>query len=573
MKRFAAFIPVVLCVVGIAGWAAYQGIAPSPASSLARLMPQDAVLFLEARDFHSALGDWNSSRQKQLWLSTDNQEVFSRSRLFLRLKQAQDEFAAAAGLTPGMSFLGEVAGEQSALAVYDIGKLQLLYVTHLPSARAMQSGIWQQRGKFETREINGKQFYVRTDPQSQRVAAFAIADDYLILATREDLVAGALSLYANQKTTALSQQGWFVDAIKAAKEPGELRLVVHLADVTRTPQFRTYWVQQNITGMRQYESSASDLFRSAAAYREERVLLFKNKPEGSPDATDASPQVAELMRLVPPETGFYRAWALPSVEDLLTLLEQKVLTPRLGPTPDSKFSPNALSARQPAGSETNLDVRIDALPSTGAVQTSGGGALKELVKQANVRAVLQLHSSQASADGVFVRLHSTIILRAAADWEEGAVQQAVQSIVAPGLTASTLGVQWKKTGGSQGYSELDGLARVALAVQGKYLLVSDDPATLAAVLARFAQPVSTESAIYRAGFDHARERQNFYRLTSLIDRPSRAGAANGESREPQFFSQTVASLSQTLAAVKSQSIVAKRRGGVELQTVLYEWAQ
>ena len=571
MKRIAAFIVVVL--LGVAGWATYQGVAQSPSASLARLMPQDAVLFLEARDFRAVLSDWNSSPQKQLWLNTDNHEVFSRSRLFLRLQQAQDEFAAAAGLTPDMSFLSDVAGEQSALALYDIGKLQFLYVTHLPSARAMQSGIWQQRGKFETREINGRQFYVRTDPQSQRVAAFAIADDYLILATREDLVAGALSLLANQKTSALSQQGWFVDVIQAAKEPGELRLVVHLAEVAKTPQFRTYWVQQNITEMRQYESSVSDLFRSAATYREERVLLVKDRPDGSPDTADASSQVAELMRLIPPETGFYSASALPTVDDTLALLEQKVLAPRLGPTPDSRSAPDAPSVGQPTGVETNLDVRIDVPPSTGATPSSGDGALKALVKQANVRAALQLHGSQAEADGIFVRLHSTIVLRADADWDEASVQQAIQRMIAPGITASTLGVQWKKAGVGQAYSELDGLARIALAVRGKYLLVSNDPATLAAVLARFSQPVSAESAIYYAGFDHARERQNFYRLTSVIDQPSRTGAANNESREPQFFSQNVTSLSQTLAAVKSQSIVAKRKGGVESQTVLYEWAR
>jgi hypothetical protein len=574
MKRVAALILGVLGIAGcVAGWATYQEIAQSHATSLARLMPQDAVLFLEARDLRAALADWNSSPQKQLWLNTDNHEVFSRSRLFLRLKQAQEEFATAAGLTPDMSFLTEVAGEQSALAVYDIGKLQLLYVTRLPSARAMQSGVWQQRGKFETREINGKQFYVRTDPQSQRVAAFAIADDYLILATREDLVAGALSLLANQKTTVLSQQGWFLDVINAAKEPGELRLAVHLAEVAKTAQFRTYWLQQNITEMRQYESSVSDLFRSAATYREERVLLLKDKPEGSPETADAGAQVAELMRLVPPETGFYRVSAAPSTEESLALLEQKVLTPHLGPAPDSRLAPNAPSVGQPAGSETNLDVRIDVPPSASAAQSDGDSALKELVKQANVRAALQLHGSQTDANGIFVRLHSTIVLRAAVDWEEAPVQQAIQRMVAAGLTASTLGVQWKRAGGAQGYSELDGLVRIAMAVRGKYLLVSDDPATLTAVLARFSQPVSAESAIYCAGFDHARERQNFYRLTSLIDQPSRASAANNVSREPEFFSQNVASISQTLAAVKSQSVVAKRKAGVESQTVLYEWGK
>ena len=105
MKRIAALILAVLCIAGcVAGWATYQEIAQSHAASLARLMPQDAVLFLEARDLRAALADWSSSPQKQLWLNTDNHEVFSRSRLFLRLKQARDEFAIAAGLTPDMCF-------------------------------------------------------------------------------------------------------------------------------------------------------------------------------------------------------------------------------------------------------------------------------------------------------------------------------------------------------------------------------------------------------------------------------------------------------------------------------------
>jgi hypothetical protein len=219
-------------------------------------------------------------------------------------------------------------------------------------------------------------------------------------------------------------------------------------------------------------------------------------------------------------------------------------------------------------------VRIDTPPTTDTGEANGDGALKEILTKANVRAALELHSSESSSDGVFVRLHSTIVLRSATDWEEPVVQQAMQRILSPGLTASNLGIAWKKAGtGTQSYSELDGLARIAVAVRGKCLFVSDDPQTLSAVLARTSQPVSAEDAIYYAGFDHGRERQDFYQLTSLIDQPSRANAASNETREPQFFSQNVASLSKTLAGVKSQSIIAKRSGGVETQTVRYEWAQ
>jgi hypothetical protein len=568
MKRIAALSILVLLVV--AAWATYEDVA-RPESSLARLMPQDAVLFLEAQDFSGVLREWNSSPEKQVWLTTANQEVFSRSRLFLRLQQAQEEFASAAGLSPDMSFLSEVAGGQSALGIYDIGKLELLYVTRLPSAHAMQSGIWQQRAKFETRRVDGKQFYVRTDPQSERVVAFAIDDDYLVLGTREDLVAGALSLLAGKKAAALNQQGWFVNAVKAAKDPGELRMVTHLAEVTKTPQFRTYWLQQNITELRQYESSVSDLFRSSGVYREERSLLLKNAPESASDDADGGPEVAELMRLVPPDAGFYRAFTVSPQDDTIALLEQKILAPGLGPAPASQVAPNVNLGDQAVGNASNLDVRIDTPPSSGAAENSGDAALKELLKNANVRAALQLHRSQTSDDGVFVRLHSTMVLLGATDWPEPAVQQAIQRALSPGLTASNIGVAWKKSGtGAQSYSELDGLARIAVGVRGKYLFVSDDPEMLVTVLGRVSQPVTAEAAIYYARFDHSHERQNFYQLFSLIDRPSRNNAGNYEDRTPQFFSQNMASLSKTLASVKSQSIVARRKGGVETQTVRYE---
>lgn len=567
MKRILALSAVA--VLFIAAWAAYQDLAQPPRSSLARLMPTDAVLYLEAQDLGGMLKEWDASPEKKAWLASDNYEVFSRSRLLLRLQQAQEQFAAAAGIPPNMSFLGEVAGEQSALGIYDIGKLELLYVTRLPSGRAVNSGIWQQRAKFETRQAAGKTFYVRTDPESERVVAFASEDDYLILGTREDLVAGALLLLAKQKAAALNEQGWFVDALKTAKEPGELRMVIHLAEVTRTPQFRTYWAPQNITEMRPYESSVTDLFRSADSYREQRTLLLKSTPEASDAEIQA--QVAGLMRLVPAQVGFYRAGLISSGDDALSLLEEKVLTPRLGPAPVSKLAPSVPLVEQTVGSQSNLETRIDVPPSA-APDQRGDDELKALLKNANVRAALQLHRSETANDGVFVRLYSTIVLQSAAGWNENAAQRAVQRLITPGLTARDIGASWKKSGsGAQSYFELDGLAHMAIAVRGQYLFVSNDPETLMAALGRMGQPVSAEPAIYYAGFDHSRERQNFYQLTSLVDRPSRSNN-NGEG-EPEFFSQNVASFSRTLAGVKSQSIVARRDHAVETQTVLYQWTQ
>ena len=156
MKRIILLLLLGTVCLG-AAWAAYQAASPvvPAAASLSRYVPSGALLYIQAKDFSSLLADWNASPQKRQWLLSSNYEIFSRSRLFLRLNEASGQFAAAAGFPPDMNFLGEVAGSQSALALYDIGKLQFLYITRRAPASFVQSALWQTRAKFEVRSAGG----------------------------------------------------------------------------------------------------------------------------------------------------------------------------------------------------------------------------------------------------------------------------------------------------------------------------------------------------------------------------------------------------------------------------------
>ncbi len=149
MKRILIFAALALVCAGV-GRAAYQAAQP-PQPPLSKYVPAGALLYLEAKDFSSLLEDWNSSAEKKQWIMTSNYEVFSRSRLFLRLKGVSDQFAAAAGFSPNMNFLSQVAGTRSALALYDIGNLEFLYVTYLPSAKSVQTTLWQTRAPNSSR--------------------------------------------------------------------------------------------------------------------------------------------------------------------------------------------------------------------------------------------------------------------------------------------------------------------------------------------------------------------------------------------------------------------------------------
>ena len=567
MKRIFMFLLIAGACAGV-GLAFYQAAAP-PEPALSRYVPAGPFLYLEAGDFSGLLADWNSSPQKKQWVESGNYEVFSRSRLFLRLKGAGDQFATAAGLPPDMNFLAQVAGTRSALALYDIGKLEFLYVTYLPSAKSMQTTLWQMREKFELRSAGGVSFYIRRDPESQREVAFAVSGDFLLLATREDLLAGALQLMSGTKDRTVEAEQWWSQSVAAAGTPGDLRMVMNLEKIVPSPYFRTYWVQQNITDLKQYSAAVSDLFRSSKQYREERVLIPKSAPAAI--STEGLEATAGLVCLVPENASFYEAKAYPSADACLDLMETKLLAPHLGPAPASQIAPQVQLTSGETGASSDLETRIDQPVVQHVAAPQAASALKELLDETKILAALQVQSSERDQGGIFVRIHSALVLLAASDWDQAATQSALAEYVRPGITASQLGVAWQPR---SGYQQLDGLWPLVTSVHGKYLVVADDPGLMEAMLAKFSKKPGGEPAALVAGFNHEHERNNFARLTGVVDRPSLAPSnAPGMERAPQFFSENVGSLSSTFTAVSEEKITIRNDGGKVRQTVTYEWAR
>lgn len=569
MKRAIVFL--LLGVIGLGvSWAAYHS-AEGEEPAYSRFSPPGALLYLQAKDFSTLLSEWNGSPQKQQWLKSANYEVFANSRLLLRLKGASDQFAAAAGLPPDLNFLNQVAGTQSAVALYDIGKLQFLYITRLPSSSSMQSALWQARSKFETRSAGGVSFFYRRDPGSEAEVAFAFNGDHLLLATREDLLAGALRLMAGSKDRTIEAEQWWSQSAGATVPAGDLRLVLNLEKIVPSPYFRSYWVQGNITDMKQYGAAVSDLFRAGKEYREERVLV-KKSPSGGEASSETGPAaVADLVRLVPAQAGIYQARANPSASECLELLETKILAPHLGPAAVEKLAPQVQLTNGETGGGSDLETRIDQAPVQLSSTAVPSISLKDLFEKNQVRAVMQIQSTDRDKDRVFVRIHSAVVLLGNAEWNEAVIRSALADFVRPGLTAGQLGVDWQARSGAQ---ELNGLWALAVAVRAKYLFISDASALLDGMIAKMNEKAALKPALYAAGFDHGRERENFARLTTLLDRSGgERSTYSGAGHIPEFFSENIASLSSALAGVSSEKIVVRDAGEKVLQTVIYEWAR
>ena len=379
-------IGVVLATVG----ALLQTPAQPPRQTdITALLPAGPTLVLQAKDFASLVGDWNTSTEKTKWLASANYEAFSRSRLLLRLKEAYDEFSTAAGVPPGMALVSELAGAESALALYDIGKLEFLYVTRLPSAAMIENALWRTRGTYEPREAAGTPFYVRVDPESKRVVAFGARDQYLVLATREDLLAGALTLIGGQGGASVESEGWFAQTVKAAGAPADLRLVADLKTLVREPRFRSYWVQDNVTELRQYASAVSDLTRTASEIREERLLL---RVEETP-AAENTRGLGEIVRLVPETAGLYRAWMAPPAEQATKLIFEKVIATSNASAQRDRTAPRLGSAGAVTGGG-DFESRIDEEARAPRPTTYQMGALAQLAGSEALTAMLHVEATR-----------------------------------------------------------------------------------------------------------------------------------------------------------------------------------
>ena len=565
LQKLSVLGLLALCVTGIIGWSLFRPQA-GPVHPLDQMMPEGSLLYIEAKDFSGLLKDWNSSPERTGWLQSDDYRVFSNSRLFLRLGQASDQFAAAAGLPPDMKFLVNAAGKESAVAVYEIGNLEFLYITRLSSGDFIQSALWQSRNKFQSRSAGGKAFFARKDEESGRVVAFAIADNYLILGTREDLVAGSLELMSGSKGRTLSQEGWYTQA-RAAASPtaGDLRMVMNMEKIAVTPHFRTYWIQQNITEMQSYGSAISDLYREGPVYREERVILPK-KPGDEAALAQSAQAVTTLLSALPRDYGFYQV-GLANAKTSLAVLEQKILAPRFGSARTERLAPQVQLTGGQAGAGTDLETRIDVEPVSRVTSLNASEGLQLQLEKTGPQALLVVQATRNNADGVLMSIPAVVAVAAAGDWDVPSVQKAVQDMVAPGLTAARLGLQWREVKDAGGYYELDGLSPVQMAVRGKLLYLANDAGLLGSVLQAKNQPLS-QPANYAAGFSHLRERQNFYKFSSLVDQQSVAHDGG-----PQFFSQNMAGFSRAFAKLDSEEIVTRQTKDRIQQTVTYRWMQ
>lgn len=566
----------ILLAAAVVAWSAlFQGATPPPGPI--DLVPAGAALTLQAGNLPGLLADWEKSPEKQRWLKSANYESFSRSRLFLRLTDVYREFTEATGFPTDMSLLQSVSGPDATLAMFDIGKLEMLFITRLPAATYSQSLLWQSRSKYQPRNAGGLPYFVRTDPTSHRTVGFAGASEFFLVATREDLLSSALLILSGKNTPSLRKEEWFNQGLKSAGPAGDVRLALNLELLLKNPYFRSYWIQDNASDYKPFRSAVIDLHLATGEVREERVLIRQDEDYAAPPGNSA---LSECLKYLPAEYGLYRAWRSPRMDDVLGTIRRKLFGDRAMIQTAAETAPEVSLNQGVTGTEENLETRIDEATPRGGGVNFDTAELTNVLSAAKVDAMVQAQSSFRDPSGLFVSVTSLIVLHAGSDWNSSALEHAFSSGAAGLWSTSGLGTRWIESNtGVRLFKRLDGLVPLSMAIRGRTLMLASSPDLLNAVLSKsaaVAPPAPPPDAIYAAEFRHARERAPFLRMMRMLDQvwiqqspQTGSEEESGEAPEPQFFSQNIASLSNTLSRIASTSVIIRDQANKEFQTVVY----
>jgi hypothetical protein len=218
---------------------------------------------------------------------------------------------------------------------------------------------------------------------------------------------------------------------------GDLRMVLNLDKIVPSPYFRSYWIERNITEMKQYASAVSDLYRTPQSYREERVLV---RHAGL--AAKAQGDVQALSALAPEDAAFYRAQASPT---------RKVFSRRCAKigwrsnrtSPRRRLGAHLRRFRQktPAAPRNWMFPLI--VPRLSSSRPMPFNPCERCSACSKPDAQLEVYATRALRSGVLVSLQTAMVLTAPQDWDEDSVVQALSSALLPGLTAGKLGVHWE----------------------------------------------------------------------------------------------------------------------------------
>jgi hypothetical protein len=606
-KKSNAFILVLSLAIALTSASDAQQARPlSEQLRHASLMPGGAMLYIQSGDLNALMRRWIASPVRAAYYKSPSFKAFSKSHVYLKLEQRKKDFESALGFGLDESRLAELAGGPSAVALYDIGKIELVFVTEVSRAKAAATAAFQQAMKFEERSASGTSYYVReltTDGgRMTQQFCFVYAGGKLIITTAEGLM---LRTLANLKSQTEDSLGPAVIRAAESAEGFAAHDVTMWLDQTKLNNsrlFRNYWIHRNPGELAAVENGLVDLRISAAGLTEQRWFKLKAGISQPPEVTGSD--LAALLQFAPPDAQLIEVRGPSSQEDLANhtalVLYGEVPAVTAKPADGSRgHSRSSSSESANTGRYAVLDSRFDLdvddpdlrgrSAETGVQpQSYSSDFVKNVagvLSSAGAQSYCAVSRSRMERGKPFVGFERALVIALKAD--AGIDRDRLERLIVDELrarfvvTGSQTQFGWEAAGEVRFVAQSLTERGAAYAMSGRHLVLASSREFAADILRaaagnRGTSPGASSPSSFAYSLVRIADARPMYdTLTSKLDRPTaKPVSSDSDGDEPErsvsLFSENISSL---IAALNFRQAEYRRSssGGQLLERVSYSW--
>ncbi len=602
-------IILLLVVTGALLGATGHLVSGQDGLALARLLPKGALAYVQARDLGKLLAQWRASSVHDRYYASDSFRAFRRSRLWAKLNERIREFEEGVGVTLTEDTVMQMAGKATAIALYDMGRLELVFVTELSAQQAAATPLLARKATFEGRATAaGQPYLVRelaTDGGRLRQGlCVATPPGKLVVATSEALMQRTLDNLGGKGDDHVLAAMASTLAVAPDFTPHDVTLWTDLLRLRQQPYFGYYWVHgAKAPGLDDVEATLADIELTSGGLVERRWSLTSGRAVPTAFTPQQQPVVARLLNASP----FAAVETLPvDAGNVPAQIAVDILFPPPRPVaasdlPRIRVIEDTVSNTARRGRYERLDERFDQDvddPDAVSSHTSAGQAvsarppdpleseLAGLFRSAQPTCLAKLGETTTEGSAPFVTFERALALHCKRPFDAKAYEAALARAIARRyfVAGTTPPVTWEVT--STGVV----VPRTAVPLErcGAYFISGDlvVMASSAAYAERLksrldstaasaaVRPASNLTGTYRQATVRLRAlAPDYQRALRLIDAPGASGleSLEGEADDASvsFMGQNIPSLLTVVEAFDVVTMASAAAGRVRMERVSY----
>ena len=317
----AALLAALVCI-GVA----INAVSAARAASgfdLASDFPRGAVVYAQFKDLPAAIKQWDESGLKERYLKSVNYQKMWTRHLANKLFSRWEEFNEATGFPLSLSALSAVADNRAAVAVYDIGRLDLVVIAPLRLSKFAATQFFQSKDNFEEIEAPGGAVYYLSDVEAdngrqKQQIGFAQLKGRFVLATSEKLLLRAIAnIGANvggqAKKDRMTDEPSF-QTLSKTMAPHFMTVWVNQTQLNDDWYFKRYWAMRNAEDLKHLRAGIFDLELQNNRWVERREFLLDGAAP-NPGAAPSKQSLRQIERFIPADAPFAQLRAVGGDQD------------------------------------------------------------------------------------------------------------------------------------------------------------------------------------------------------------------------------------------------------------------